>query len=257
MRTLILYVMLSAVCCSSLSYNKKNSDDFGLYCVVDTTTNIREIVIRSTYIVTAGKKQDSMAAANGIAFWHRLNKDFYLLTDSVSSLGRLKYSIRFDLKLEVSTDPEGEKRRRDSLAKYHQAPAQTSNTFYVVDHLEKCTQGETTVDPQKADGLTCADYQIWIRREQAGNYIVAAHEIGHTLGLPDYTDYGLMHAYNSGNTNVYESYIRTILKYSFDRRGNWDRNHYDFCIPAGEICHRLRKRPKGPDTNIRFETVQR
>ena len=255
MRTLILYGMLSAVCCSSLSFHQTANEDFGLYCETIEGTNNRKIVIRAMYYVTAGKKQDSILAANGIAFWKRLNGDFFLRVDSGNKGGQEVFPIEFDLTLVVTKDPEGEKDRSDKVKKYPELPALPANTFYIVDYLEKCTQGPTNVNPDIADGLTCADYQIWIKREQENNHIAAAHEIGHTLGLPDCEDYGLMHKYNSGYTNVYESYIKKILHYSLSNIGNQFRNHYNFCVPSGTVFHRSRpKKAKGPDSDVEFKT---
>lgn len=255
MRTLILYVTLSAVCCSSLSYHQTANDDFGLYCKTIEGTNTRKIVIRAMYYVTAGKKQDSILAANGIAFWKRLNGDFFLRVDSGNKGGQEVFPIEFDLTLVVTKDPEGEKDSSDKVKKHAELPAIPANTFYIVDQLEECKQGKTNVNPGIAAGLTCANYQIWIKRDHADNYIVAAHEIGHTLGLRDCNDFGLMHEYNSGYTNVYESYIKRILHFSLSNMGNQNRNHYNFCVPDGTVFHRSRpKRAKGPDTDVEFKT---
>ncbi|MGN6419450.1 MAG: hypothetical protein ACTHMC_18265 [Pseudobacter sp.] len=206
------------------------------------------------YYVKKGKKKDSSTAAKGIAFWHALNRDFYLLTDPDENNKSLKYYIRFELTLEQTDDPRITKERMDAEIKSNYPDLLPCNTLQVVKKIKSCSESQK-IDQDSTAGLTCGVTHISIKRKHAENGILAAHEIGHTLGLRDCGDVGLMNGYNKGYSIVFDSYIKMILEYSFCCRENKRLNHYDYRIPKGTIHCRNKTRMEWPGRNPIFDTT--
>lgn len=237
MKPFILVAMLASLCSNRSPHACDSRADFGVYLASDTTG--KKIIIRSKYFVTKGLKHDSISAANGLKFWNRLSGEFLLvaMNDEMQFTGDT-IPICFELSLHTSVKPMEEQDSNTARSLRDTTGWDIRNTFFLVDKIENKVRNCCVKDLKGTIGLTCGNDFIRILISHKEKVIVAAHEIGHTLGLEDRDGDGLMQRTYQGGTEVYRKDIKTILDHSSRYRLNIYRNCFDMQIPRGKIIYR-------------------
>lgn len=249
MKPSILVAML-AFLCSNRCPNARN--DFGVYLLTDKATK-KTIVVRAKYYVTSGIKDDSLSAAKGIQYWNKLSGKFLLvaMNEKMEITGDT-IPICFELSLHMGKDPFKEQ-DSNTYKGLHNIPGwDIRNTFFIVDRIRNGLRDCWVKDLNGTLGLTCGNSFVRVLRSRKDDEIVLAHEIGHTLGLKDREEEGLMQQTWQGGREVFEYDIKAILDHSSKFRLNIYRNSFDTLVPKGKIIHYLKKDTSESSTEAVF-----
>jgi len=162
-------------------YIDKDGKDFGIY--IDHNT--RTITITVTYYTVKGDAKANESAAGAADFWNSQSGKYEYRVGKGDK--EVNYKINFDVKVIPVDKPQQEKSNDDLAQKGipntgSKTTDNTSNTLEVVPDNDKAFQ--KTKDPGNTAGATTVGEKIDIKVSQNSTQ-VAAHEMGHTMGLSD------------------------------------------------------------------------
>lgn len=252
MKPFILVVLLAVVCGSQLNAHYFSCKDFSVFLEPDSVY-VHKIVIRSEYYVITGRQDDKKSAERAVLFWNNLSRKFFLkVMDSSGQITKEKYPVCFELTVVESPKPDSAWKHNELMGIHDMGKWNSRNIFYLVPWITSTIENCDPDDPDRSWGLTCGNYFVTVRDDQKDNEQVAAHEIGHTLGLCHENKTGLMQTFCESGSAIVEFEIRRILDFSYRCRNNKGRVFLDERIPCGEIEHISKRDAAHKGKPIRF-----